>query len=387
MPVEIDLGRPPSGFAISAALEGEDVAVCFREFTSTEDGQHFVGRLENSCSHILERLPDPLKPSQVDHLLVVYRGDGKADVYVNELQVKAQVRVTGQVEAGDPVMKDDIAAIEYVDVGVAVPEDAGFLFLFSIGWRKGLFYDFGPIIPSKPQRRRYDIGRLLGQAHCRVMFQERFSISDEDWDRLFEAQWFPFVGLRSGTADELISHVQSGLDPDRLLDRIVEETKAGVEQMADSWRERVSFRLHMPVLERAIERFLADDSTSCTALLFPRIEGILRSHHAQLGSPGKPHRDNLVKAATDSAIRDDNDSLLLPRRFRSYLRDVYFASFRPEDESVKISRDSVGHGVAAASAFDRKSALIGLLTVHQLFYFLGGERGRELEEGAGNGAD
>ena len=387
MPVEVDLGTPPSGFAVSAALAGEDVEVCFREFTSTEDGQHFIRRLESSCSHILERLPDPLKPSQVDHMLVVYRCDGKADVYVNELRVEAQVRVTGQVEAGDPVMKDDIAAIEHVDVGVTVPEDAGFLFLFSVGWRKGLFYDFGPILVSRPRRRRYDIGRLLGQAHCRVLFQERFSLSDEDWSRLFEAQWFPFVSLRSSTADDLISHVQSGLDPDRLLDRIVEETKIGVTRMAESWRRRVSFRLHMPFLERAIERFLADDPTSCTALLFPRIEGLLRSHHAQLGSPGKPHRDNLVKTATDSTIRDDNDSLLLPRRFRDYLRNVYFASFRPEDESVKISRDSVGHGVAAAPAFDRKSALIGLLTVHQLFYFLGEESGREPEEGTASGKD
>ena len=54
---------------------------------------------------------------------------------------------------------------------------------------------------------------------------------------------------------------------------------------------------------------------------------------------------------------------------------------------MKISRDSVGHGVAAASAFDRKSALIGLLTVHQLFYFLGEESGREPEEGTASGKD
>ena len=320
-------------------------------------------------------------------MLVVYRCDGTADVYVNELQVKAQVRAKGRVEAGDPVMKDDIAAIEYMDFGVTVPEDAGFLFLFSVGWRRGLYYDFGPIFMPNPLKRRYDIGRLLGQAYCRVLFQERFSISDADWDRLFEAQWFPFVGLRSSTVDDLINHVQSGLDPDRLLDQVAEETRIGVTQMAESWRSRVSFRLHMPFLERAIERFLADDPTSCTALLFPRIEGILRSHHAQLGSPGKPHRDNLVQTAMNSAIRDDNDSLLLPRRFRDYLRNVYFANFRPEDESVKISRDSVGHGVAAAAAFDRKSALIGLLIVQQLFYFLGEANGGEPEEGAASGTD
>ena len=31
---------------------------------------------------------------------------------------------------------------------------------------------------------------------------------------------------------------------------------------------------------------------------------------------------------------------------------------------------SVAHGVAAAEKFNQKSAVIGILTVHQLFYFL-----------------
>lgn len=379
MPVEIDLGDPPAGATASFARAGEKVKVCAREFTSTEDGQHFVRRLETCCTNILERLPEPVGPSQVDHMLVIYRRDGTAEVHVNELEVRAEARATGDIGAGDPLTKDDVAEIRTLDLGVTVPEDAGFLFLFSVGWRKGLFYDLVPTSTPGGRPRDYAIGPALGRMYFRVLFQERFGLSDEDWDRLFSAQWFPFVGLRSSTADDLISHVQGGVDPDRLVDRIVEETKARLPRMADSWARRASFVPHMSLLEHAIERFLAGDPASCTALLFPRIEGLLRRHHTELGRGRKPHRDNLVRTATESAIERDNDSLLLPRRFRQYLRKVYFAGFSPKDEEAKMSRDSVGHGVAPASAFDWKAALIGLLTVHQLFYFLSDEGALEAE--------
>ncbi len=379
MPVEVNLGRPPAGVAVSFARAGEKVKLCAREFTSTEDGQHFVRRLETCCTNILERLPEPVSPSQVDHMLVIYHRDGTAEVHVNELEVRAEARATGAIGAGDPLTKDDVAEIRSLDLGVAVPRDAGFLFLFSVGWRRGLFYDLVPTSTPDGRARDYDIGPALGRMYFRVLFQERFSLSDDDWNRLFSAQWFPFVGLRSSTADDLISHVNGGVDPDRLLDRIVEETKARLPRMAESWAGRASFGAHMVLLERAIERFLADDPTSSTALLFPRIEGMLRSRHAETGSGKKPHRDNLVNTATESAIRRDNDSLLLPRRFRDYLRRVYFAGFRPKDKDLKASRDSVGHGVAPASAFDRKAAVIGLLTVDQLFYFLSDEGGRDAE--------
>ena len=323
----------------------------------------------------------PVRPSEVDHLLVIYRRDGMAEVYVNELEVRGEVRVTGPVEAGAPMTKDDVAEIRSAGSGVyrfrGMP---GFLFLFSVGWRKGLFFDLEPARTPDGRPRTYDVGMALGRMYSRVLFQERFSLSDDDWDRLFSAQWFPFVGLRSSTADDLISHVQDGVNPDRMLDCIVDETKARLPRMADSWARRPSFGPHMVLLEHAIERFLADDWASCTALLFPRIEGMLRSHHAETGSGKKPHRDNLVKTATESAIRRDNDSLLLPRRFRDYLRTVYFAGFQPKDKDAKASRDSVGHGVAPASAFDRKAAVIGLLTVDQLFYFLSNEGGRETED-------
>ena len=195
--VKIDLGKPPAGYVLTSAKEGEYAQVVYREFTSTEDGQYFIQRLEGFPNNILQRLPSQINPSQVDHMLAICHRDGKADVYLNELDIRLNARVARSMEAGEEVLKDDIADMEGVDLGVQIPDDAGILFIFSVGWRMGLFYDFGPIGGPDPQLRQYDVGAVLGQAYGHVLFQERFSISDAEWDALFSAQWFPFVGLKA----------------------------------------------------------------------------------------------------------------------------------------------------------------------------------------------
>ena len=369
MPVEIDLEKPLAGYLLSSVKEGEDAQIAYREFTSTEDGQHFIQRLEGIPNNILQRLPSQIYPSQVDHMLAICRRDGKADVYVNELDVHLHIRPAWSIKAGEVVSKDYFVDIESAKLGVQIPDDAGIIFLFSIGWRKGLFYDFEPISGQDPLPRQYDVSTVLGQAYCQVSFQERFSISDAEWDALFSTQWFLFMGLGHDMIETLISHIHSGWDPDENLDDIVSKTKSRASKMLDCWREHSSFMPHIDILERAVERFQDDDYMSCTGLLFPRIEGILRTHHTSLGTQSHPSPKNLTESAVASKIRNDK-SLLLPQRFANYLQDVYFAHFSPNTPDINVSRHSIAHGVAAAEKFNQKSAVIGILTAHQLFYFL-----------------
>lgn len=367
--VEIDLGNPPAGYALTSAKGGEKVQILYREFTSTEDGQHFIHRLEGLANSILERMPSQIMPSQVDHMLVIYDRDGKANVCINKLEVRAFTQVTRQVQAGENIYKDDLSEIKNLDLGVSIPNDVGFLFLFSVGWRKGLFYDFGPICGPYAQERKYDINSILAQAYCHVLFQERFSVTDAEWASLFSFQWFLFLGLRDSTINTLISYIRPGSDPDEMLNDIVSEVKERVPQMLDSWRKHSAFLSHMEILKRAVDRFLDDDHISCTGLLFPRIEGILRTHHSSLGIQKSPSAKNLA----ESAVADKTEteiSLLLPHRFDDYLSDVYFKNFDPSSHDIDVSRHSVSHGVATASKFNRKSAVIGILIIHQLFYFL-----------------
>ena len=262
-PFEIDVDMPPIGFAETAGRANETVEVRYREFTSSEDGQYFIQRLERSTEDILNRLPCRISPAQIHHMLVVFHRDGRAVVYVNDLQTFVLARSARPVEVGQYVTKDDISDVQGYDPGVTIPEDAGFLFVFSVGWRKGLYYDFGPAQPSGPPRR-YDVTKVLAQAYCHVLFQERFSISDNEWTELFSAQWFPFAGLGNDRIEGLLNCIRSGWDPDQELDRIALEVNERLGGMLEAWRKLPSFSPHLEILQRTAERFQDHDYMSCT---------------------------------------------------------------------------------------------------------------------------
>ncbi|MBX3426485.1 MAG: hypothetical protein KF688_12460 [Pirellulales bacterium] len=372
MPQEIDFGNPPGGYCLSAARAGETGTIQQLEFTSTEDGQHFVQRLEGIPNDILNRLSPLFRPSQVDSLLAICRQDGTATVYINELAQRARIRSRGAIEVGSAVTKNQIADIERLEFDVDIPADAGVVVIFSVGWRKGLFYDFCPIGGPEREDRQYDLSAILGQAYCHVMFQERFSISDDEWKALFAAKWFLFTGLSDESNNTIISHLRSGWDPDEKLADYVDEIKGQLDQWLDNWRDHSSYSPHLQILARAVERFQDDDYVSCTGLLFPRIEGILRTHHTSQGVSNRPLPKNLTDTAVASKI-DNDKCLLMPHRFATYLREIYFANFSPTTQDIDVSRHSVAHGVADPGQFNQKSALLGLLIVQQLFYFLENE--------------
>ncbi|MDE0098644.1 MAG: hypothetical protein OXM87_03370 [Truepera sp.] len=382
IPIEIDFGdQLPAGVVLAAADPGDEhVPAATSGFTSTVDGQAFIRLLEGWPEDVLQRLPPQKRvvPSQVDHMLVVCRRDGKADVFINNLELIFHARASRSIKAGEGVTKDDVADIERFELGVPIPDDAGFLFLFSVGWRKGFVFDFGPILPTEIpkesdcqprqyQPRQYDITAVLTQVFSQVLFQERLSISDDEWNALFAAKWFPFVGLGNDKIDSLLNHIRSGWNPDEMLDEIAAMIKERIPKMLDSWRRKPSFSPHMEILERALERFQDDDFVSCTGLLFPRIEGMLRTYHSSLGQKKKPSPQNLSASAVASKIENEG-SLLLPRQFLKYLREVYFAYFDPNTEKIGVSRHSVGHGVAPVEEFNRKSSVISILMINQLFY-------------------
>ena len=373
MPVEIDLRMPPAGYAAAPARATDTTGLIqYREFTSTEDGQHFIQRLEGFPNDILQKLPAPIPASKVDHMLALCRRDGTATVYLNELEFRTSVRWRGSrsVAAGEAVTTDDFVDVERLELGVQVPRDAGALFVFSVGWRKGLFYDFGPVGGPSPRPREEDISVVLGRCLCHVLFQERFRISDSEWNKLLEAQWFPFAGLRAATIDKLVNYVRSGWEIDELLDEIVSEVRETIPRMLQGWRNHSSFKPHLDILKRAVEGFKNDnDFVGCTGLLYPRIEGILRTD-LDAETRSQATQRHLVQAAVGSKLGNDQ-SALLPHRFQDYLRDVYFADFSPASKGeAEVSRNSVAHGTASASKFNRKSAVIAILITHQLFYFL-----------------
>ena len=326
-------------------------------------------RLEGLVGSILRQTASDIfiNPSQVDHLLAIIQQSGQAKVYINELPLCLSIRAKQSISAGTAVTIDNIADIQSLTLGVNdIPPDAAVVFLFSIGWRKGLYYDLGPLSATEQSCRTYDLGCLLGQLWAHVLFQERFALLDGEWDTLFDKQWFPFITLRKETLHKMFDLIRSNWDIDEIIPDVVKEVKAVSDSMLDGWRRHEAFVPHMPVLELIIKHFHDGDYVSCVHLAFTRIEGIMRTYRQCRGF-SKGERLEV------SIIRGDRDRItpLLPQRFEHYLKEVYFKNFNPDEPTPELSRHSVAHGCIDASLCSAKASVIGILIINQLFYFGG----------------
>lgn len=267
-------------------------------------------------------------------------------------------------------MLDDIADITEIDVGVEIPSDCGVMFLFSWRWRKGFFFDLRPLGP-KPSLRDYNFASIFAACHCALAFPEVFSLTDEQWKRMMADGWFPFAGLKKGTVSDMICHCKQGWDMARLQPRIVEECKALARDVAGFCDSNPLFRPHADAIKTAARHFASGDQLSAAHLLYPRIEGVLRSYYLERGGKPPLRQDRLLDAALKGGmVGRHNYCLLLLERFDTYLKSVIFAGF-DSASPVGVSRHTIGHGVVDTKQCDEKSVACAFLSLHHLYYSLG----------------
>src|SRR5262249_3901821 len=141
-----------------------------------------------------------IMPSQIDHFLLILNKKNQATLYCNELIFTPLVRASRSLNAGEHVYEDDLVDFEALELftrdkkKVVIPEDCGVIFMFSIGWRKALYFNFAPLHPESQEKLTetpQGFGRLFGH----LFFQEKTKLQEEQWKRLFGWGWFPFVGM------------------------------------------------------------------------------------------------------------------------------------------------------------------------------------------------
>jgi len=253
---------------------------------------------------------------------------------------------------------------------ITVPVDAGIVFLFSQGWRKGLYYDLKPLVRPEFPARQYDLEKLCGQFFAYVKFQHLFKVTDVEWDALIAQKWFPFVSLKNETIKSIINYVRNGCDIDEITESIASELTNILPSILKNLRRNPLFGSHLPLFEQAIDRYLAGDYISTASIVYPRIEGLMRTYLSSSGKSVKRTSKHLVKSVIEARANDlHHFGGLLPNNFQRYLKEVYFANFDPQHPDV-LSRHSVAHGVAPAHDFSLKAATIGLLIRDQLSFYL-----------------
>ena len=371
MAYQITLENIPLGCAANSGRAGDPMKVSRRGFASSEDGGWFIKLLDGFPSEVIAKAPPDKKvlPSMVDNLLAIAKADKSVTVYINELEIIASMKPKRAIKKGERVFDRDIADVHKIAFkGVMVPEDAGVIVILSKGWRKGYYYDFSPLYPDNPTPRSYDLETLLGQMMGYLIFQHMFTLTEDEWAIFFEHKWFPFISLDPPTIKEMVSYVRNAWPIDDLLPRIVSEVSSKTEQMIAGWKANSFFTSHLPILETALERYQNHDYISCVSTLFPRIEGVMRSHHLAIASPQAMKQADLTKSAVASIpLERQSSSLLLPAKFEDYLAKIYFKDFDPSNPA-DASRHTVGHGVAPVVDFNMKNATLAILILEQLAF-------------------
>ncbi|MBU1145693.1 MAG: hypothetical protein KJ971_07590 [Firmicutes bacterium] len=249
-----------------------------------------------------------------------------------------------------------------------ITEDDGYLYVFSVGWRQGFIYDLEPL--HHKDKRNYDIEETLGSYYTYLLFQDRFKIDEQTWDTILSQKWFPFSYLDDNFIKKMISHAREGWELDDLLHEAHKEVVNLLNKTTFTESLSQYFGEHKEIIDKAIERYLADDYISCTSILYPRIEGVMRSFHNTEGYTTKPNSKNLTKTIiSHHQKRRTYQSLLLPDKFQFYLENIYFANFAP-GTSPEVSRHSVAHGEAKKEDFNLKSSTIAILALSQLSLFM-----------------
>src|SRR6516162_1251862 len=106
MHFEIKINGIPAGYSVTGARPGELCPIIVREFTSSEDGDLFISRLEGLPSQLIGLLSSEgrISCSMIDNLLAIIRRDQTATLYVNELPIKLRVRAKRDVQAGQAIL-------------------------------------------------------------------------------------------------------------------------------------------------------------------------------------------------------------------------------------------------------------------------------------------
>lgn len=149
------------GSAMEAARGGDEVSVLTEELLGPSESTYMTARLEEIQREVFRQIPGMPPPSKIDKLLVVITRDLHGIAYVDDFELNALVRVNRPVQAGELVLRSDIACVQAVRTGVEVPLDAAVISVLSLDWKRSLYYNLSPLVPNAGPREA-QLDEILG---------------------------------------------------------------------------------------------------------------------------------------------------------------------------------------------------------------------------------
>lgn len=354
-----------AGFAASPSHQGK-VSIIERGFLTSFDQKQ--SKIMAGAVRLLVG-----QERDINDLLVVIR-HGVAQIY-RKFPLVLRVRMKTDVKQFHAVFKNQILDIEGVDFrddffSLDIKDGDKFLWLFRNGFNFGLYFDFSGKLKSD------GLSSLLGRCYRQLEYYATcsyFQVSDNA-KFLFDKGWFPFIHLIGEDLERLISTSQEDFS-------IVEEhlingfSKDRIDGLTGQWWSNSIFSSKRNLIGAGISAFFAntsDGNINCIKSLIPEIEGVIRlSFHRENGKSPSTAELKIFLAGKAKQRFSSEDSFGFPGLFADYLNEVIFKGFDIEKDIVELSRHSVGHGVATEEMFTRARALQCVLTLDQIYFYLG----------------
>lgn len=321
--------------------------------------------------------PSPFPPELVADYLAVIHSDESADVFAGNIPVQLGFRAKRLIAANAIFPVTDLADIThqtFVDINIE-PSDS-LVYCFRVGWRYGLFFDFGPSLGS-PRSNTEELNLALGNAHRFLIFFDDYTAHERSSSTgLLDDGWFPFIHLLGGEYCRL-ADLYSDSDSKRFVNEFIDKFNAErVGTMTEGWWSNALYDAKKEILLSGIDAFCLGTqrgAIACLKVLYSEIEGLVRIACCREKNVAKPSFGDLLAFVSEKGQANfDTNSLAFPDAFYRYLRHQVFAGFDLLSGDIPISRHSSSHGVADVATYSRARALQAILTLDQLFFYLPG---------------
>lgn len=346
--------------------------VMTRGFFTSDDGADLYTYLDSLFVGPLGRAigAASIRIEAIETCLVNIVNGTDATLWVNPA-VKLAIIPKTSVQAGTVAYLDDVADVRSVEFpGVEMPSKGAVIYTFQHRWRRGLYFDFPMYGPhgSEANRPLKDLGALFGSYHAALMLRERIRMEPDVLEKMFAAGWFPFVRLPQDLAVSIYRHFEQGWDHASVEDEIVRTLRSSITQFATRWSSRPQFAPHMTTLNEAVRHYENGEYMATSALLLPKVEGILRALNLDpTRTTARDLRENVARRVRASVT---GVTAYLPEAFVRYLEVFHFASFDPNASVAPASRHAFLHGVGPDAEMAKPSyPLRLLLTIDQLFFY------------------
>ena len=367
-----------AGFLKRFLSDGNVEVTCALGLTSDEP--EFYRYMEEISSIYFNSTVFQTNVNDIHSFLILIHSDLSADIYINNFVIETQVRLKRSLKnmkLGTLIMKSDIADIYGMSFpDIEIKDSDSIVCCLKVGWKFLLYFDF------LSQGRKSDITtrqRILTQLYRYLSFEEVYrALESEDcFQKMVTDGWFPFIEIIGKEYKELVSVYENGQSDssNEMTVLIGKFDESRLKTMTDRWWENPLFQEKQELIQAGIDAFLGGTKSNyinCIKTLYSEIEGIMRSLYFEDSGERTRHIQKLIDRLIEVGERkvEDDQSLLLPQYFSSYLVENIFKEFDPETGEVDLSRHSALHGVALGEDYTPEKALQALLTLDQIYFYL-----------------